>query len=199
VAAALALVLLAGAAAARGTARHVVGVSVFGASAVLMFTASALYHLARHSRRASLYRRLDHAMIYTFIAGTYTPVCLVALWPSGLGAPLLAVVWGLAVLGVVQKVRWPNAPRLLSTGLYLAIGWAGAFAAPALLRAAPAALLGWLLAGGLLYTFGAVVYAARWPRGRPGVFGFHELWHVFVIAASGAHYYAVARYLLPAG
>jgi hemolysin III len=195
--AAVGLVVLVDGAADRGTMRHQLGAAVFGASAVLMFTASALYHLARRSPRAPLYRRADHAAIYLFIAGTNTPVCLITLWRTAVGPPLLVAVWVLAALGIAQKLLWRDAPRALSTGLYLGLGWLGMVAAPYLLRAAPPALFGWLLAGGLLYTVGALFYSAKWPRGIPGVFGFHELWHVFVLAASGAHYWAVLAYVVP--
>jgi hemolysin III len=194
--AAAGLVVLGDAAAHRGTARHLVGAVVFGATAVLMFAASALYHLRRASPRGPLYRRLDHATIYAFIAGTYTPVCLVALRGTPYGAPLLAGVWALAALGIAAKLLWPDAPRGVSTALYLALGWLGLLVAPPLMRVAPA-LLAWLLTGGVLYTVGAMFYSAKWPRGRPGVFGFHELWHLFVLVASASHYWAVLTYLVP--
>jgi hemolysin III len=197
--AAVGLVALAAAAEARASWRHTLGAVVFGSSALLMFGASALYHLAPRSRRSGVYRRLDHSMIYVFIAGTYTPVCLVALRATPLGTVLLAIVWTIAVAGVTQKVFWMRAPRGVSTALYLGLGWIGAVAAPSLLRTAPAPLFGWLLAGGVVYTVGALFYWRRWPRGRPGVFGFHELWHVCVIGASAAHYWAVFAYILPLG
>jgi hemolysin III len=164
-----------------------------------MFTASALYHLSPRSRWSALYRRLDHVMIYVFIAGTYTPVCLIALRHTRLGVGLLVAVWALALAGVVEKLAWLRAPRWLSTALYLGLGWLGAMAAPALLRSSASAAFWWILAGGLIYTLGALVYLARWPRGRPGVFGFHELWHVCVLAASASHYWAVLAYIVPRG
>jgi hemolysin III len=189
------LVVLGALAIDHGTLRHVVGAGVFGLTAVLMFGASALYHLRRTSPRGPVYRRLDHAMIYAFIAGTYTPVCLIALRGTPYGAPLLAGVWALAALGITQKFLWRDAPRGVSTALYLALGWLAVLTAPPLLRLAPA-LLAWLAVGGILYTVGALFYAAKWPRGRPGVFGFHELWHVFVLVASASHYWAVLAYLV---
>jgi hemolysin III len=195
--AAAGLALLVATAAERDSARHVIGATVFGVSALTMFGASALYHLAHHSPRRRLYRQLDHAMIYVFIAGTYTPICLIALWGTGLGAPMLVAVWILAALGVLQKVKWPDAPRGLSTGLYLGLGWLGTLAARPLLATAPPETFAWILTGGLLYTVGAIVYWAKWPRGVPGRFGFHELWHVFVLAASASHFWAVLRYVLP--
>ena len=192
------LVALVVAAGERGSVRHAVALGVFGASAVFMFTASALYHLRSRSSRASLLRRLDHAMIFVYIAGTYTPVCLLVLRGSWASYTLLGAAWALAAVGVVRKLLASPGPRGLSTALYVAMGWMGVLAFPALRAAAPPGLLYGLVAGGVLYTVGAMVYLARWPRGRPGVFGFHELWHVFVIAASATHYWAIFRYAVPA-
>lgn len=181
-----------------GTARHRVAALVYGASLLAMFAASANYHLRPHARRQALFRRLDHAGIYVCIAGTYTPVCLLALHGHPLGTPLLVAVWGVAGIGVLQKLRFAHGRRAVSTTLYLGLGWAGAAALPVLARTAPPGFVGWLLAGGALYTGGAIVYWRRWPRwGRPGVFGFHELWHAFVLLASAAHWWGVARYLMP--
>jgi hemolysin III len=192
------LVALVVAAGERGSLRHAVALGVFGASAVLMFTASALYHLRSRSSRAALLRRLDHAMIFVYIAGTYTPVCLLVLDGSWASYTLLGAVWAVAAVGVVRKLLASPGPRGLSTALYVAMGWMGVLAFPALRAAAPPGLLYGLVGGGVLYTVGAMVYLARWPRGRPGVFGFHELWHVFVIAASATHYWAIFRYAVPA-
>lgn len=197
--AAIGLAVLAVEAYARHSARHLLGALVFGATAVLLFGASANYHLRPASRRAPLYRRLDHAMIYLLIAGTYTPLCLVPLWPTRTGRVLLVLVWALALAGIVLELALRELPRRVSTSIYLALGWAGALATPVLADHLPWALLQWVLLGGVLYTVGAIVYWRKWPRGRPGVFGFHELWHVFVIAASASHYWAVLRHVLPVG
>ena len=184
---------------ARQSVRHLVGALVFGATAVLLFGASANYHLRPASRRAALFRRLDHAMIYLLIAGTYTPLCLVPLWPTRTGRVLLVLVWALALAGIVLELALRELPRRVSTTIYLALGWAGVLATPVLADHLPWSLLQWVLLGGVLYTVGAIVYWRKWPRGRPGVFGFHELWHVFVIAASASHYWAVLRHVLPLG
>ena len=199
VAAAVGLVVLAIEARGRPSVRHLAGALTFGATATLLFAASAMYHLRPSSPRASLYRRLDHAMIYIFIAGTYTPLCLVALWSTATGRVLLAVVWALALLGVAIEMLPRPTPRGVAVALYLGLGWVGVMAVPSLSREAPAPLVWWLLVGGILYTVGAVVYWRKWPYGRPGVFGFHELWHSFVIAASASHYWAVVAYVLPMG
>ena len=195
--AAVGLVVLAHTAAARGTVRHVVAACAFGVTAIAMFAASALYHLARRSPRGPLYKRLDHAMIYLFIAGSYTPVCLVALHGTVTGPALLVAVWTLALAGIVQKLRWPVAPRWASTALYLGLGWLGLVSLPALLRTGHGAVVAWLVAGGVLYTLGAVCYVRRWPRGWPGRYGFHELWHTFVLLASASHWWMVLAHVLP--
>lgn len=195
--AAAGLAVLIAADASRASLRHALSLAVFGVSAVLMFSVSSLYHLSPRSPRRSVYRRLDHAMIYVFIAGTYTPVCAVVLWNTAVGPALLVCVWVLAAAGAVHKAVWFRAPRGLSTAMYLGLGWVGVFAAPDLVHVAPPGLIAWLLVGGILYTVGALVYWSRWPRGVPGVFGYHELWHVFVLAASASHYWAILSRVAP--
>ena len=179
----------------RESFRHLLGALVFGATAVMMFSASALYHLRPASPRAPIYRRFDHAMIYLFIAGTYTPVCLVALWPSAQGIALLAVVWTLAFAGALMNLMGRHVPRGIATAIYLGLGWAAVPVAPSLF--AHPALGGWLLAGGLFYTVGALVYWRKRPFGRPGLIGFHEVWHLCVIAGSASHFWAVRAHVLP--
>ena len=178
----------------RGSLRHLIGAAVFGGSAVLMFSASALYHLRRTSPWGGLYQRLDHAMIYLFIAGTYTPVCLVVLWPGAAGRVLLAVVWTLAAVGVALDLRGRPLGRGPATALYLALGWAVLPVAPAL-RGHPG-LGAWLLVGGVFYTVGALLYWRQRPRRRLGGLGFHELWHLCVLAASASHFWAIRTYVL---
>src|SRR3712207_784382 len=147
--AAAGLILLVFEARGRASLRHLIGAAAFGCSAVLMFSASALYHLRRTSSREGLYQRLDHAMIYLFIAGTYTPVCLVVLWQQTAGRALLATVWALAALGVTLDLRNRPLRRGPATAVYLALGWAALPLAPAL-RTYPG-LAAWLLVGGLFY------------------------------------------------
>jgi hemolysin III len=184
-------------AAGAGSARHLVAYAVFGLSLLGLYTASALYH-SLPLAPAALGRllRLDCAMVFALIAGTYTPFCLLALegaWRWG----LLALIWALALGGTALKLRRMDAPVWLSTVLYVAMGWVALPAAPAFFRALPAAGLAWLLAGGLAYTGGAVVFALGRPRLRPGVFDAHALWHLCVLAGSACHVWAVARYLTP--
>ena len=191
------LVVLVGLALYFGKVRHLIAFAVFGLSLVALYTSSALYHLLPVSRRwIRRLRQLDHMMIFVLIAGTYTPFCVIALhggWRWG----LLATVWALAVGGIVLKIWWMHAPIWLSTALYILVGWAAVAAAPALARALPTSGLLWIIAGGVIYSLGAVVFALNWPTIRRGVFEAHELWHLFVIAGSGCHVWAVARYLTP--
>jgi hemolysin III len=172
---------------------------VYGASLVLMFAASSAYHLIKTTpSRELMLRKLDHTAIYLLIAGTYTPVCELVLegaWRWG----LLLAIWLLAALGISAKLVYIRAPRWLTVGLYLGMGWLGVIGFGPLIEALPSAAIGWLVAGGLLYTFGAMIYATRRLDLFPGVFGFHEIWHLFVTAASAAHYVFVLRYLVPYG
>jgi hemolysin III len=190
------LVLLARAASA-GRADQIVAFGIFGLSLVALYSASALYHLLPLTPTGvARLRRVDHMMIFVLIAGTYTPFCLLALegaWQVG----LLGVIWSLALCGVLLKLFWMEAPRWLSVALYLGMGWVAVIAAPALFLAVPAGGMIWVLGGGPLYTAGALIYALKRPNPAPGTFGFHELWHLFVVAGSACHYWAVLRYLVP--
>lgn len=180
------------------SARQIVGFSIFGASLVAMYCASAFYHSLNLSERGIAHlRRIDHMMIYILIAGSYTPICLLML-PGPLGMGLLIAVWSLAVLGVVQTVAWMRAPQWFSTVVYIAMGWIAIIAVRPLLAAAPAAFFLWLLAGGVIYTLGAVIHATKWPRpttgASPRLFGSHEVWHLCVMGGSFAHYWAILAY-----
>jgi hemolysin III len=189
------LIVLLAKAASTGRVDQLVAFGVFGLSLVALYTASTLYHLLPLSpARVARLRRLDHVAIFVLIAGTYTPFCLLALqgaWRWG----LLALVWGLALCGVLLKVLWMDAPRWLSVVLYLGMGWVAVVAAPALLQTVPVGGMAWVLAGGLIYSVGALVYGFKRPNPIPGVFGFHELWHLFVVAGSACHFWAVLRFV----
>lgn len=181
-----------------GSPRQIVAFSIFGASLVAMYSVSTLYHgLPLSARGIARARRLDHVMIYVLIAGSYTPICLLML-PGRLGISLLVVVWSLAAIGTVQKLTWMHAPVWLSTALYLGMGWIAIIVIKPLLAAAPKGFFLWLLAGGLFYSFGAVVHGAKWARkmfaGTRRMFGPHEIWHLFVMAGSFAHYWAILSY-----
>lgn len=163
---------------------------VYGASLLALFAVSAAYHRPRWSPRArAVMRRLDHSAIFVLIAGTYTPMCL--LLGGTAGWALLAGVWAGAALGVLQAILWVRAPRALVAGLAVALGWAVVPTLPSLWAALGGGALSLLLAGGIAYTAGAVVYARRWPDPFPRVFGYHEVFHALVIAAAVCHYAVV--------
>jgi hemolysin III len=169
-----------------------VGAAVFGASLAAVYGVSAAYHrLARTVRAQRLMRRLDHSMIFMLIAGTYTPVCLVAL-PRVWAVPMLWAVWGLALLGIASKVWGTDVVMRVSNGLYLVIGWLALFALPVLLRTISPAALTFLLLGGCLYTVGAIIFYLRRPDPNPAVFGYHEIWHAFTVLAGISHFAMVA-------
>lgn len=173
---------------AAGRPWHVVSFSIYGASLVVLYVASAVYHLfPRSPRRIRQWLAVDQAAIYLLIAGTYTPLCLVPLrgpW----GWSLFGVVWGLAVTGIALRFSWRCAPEWLSLLLYLAMGWLCVIGGAALVQSLSSVALGWLVAGGVVYTIGSVVFATERPRLWPGRFGAHDLWHVLVLGASACHY-----------
>jgi len=178
------------------TPKHLVTFTIFGAALILLYTASALYHLLNVSEKVTLWlRRIDHMMIYVLIAGTYTPVCILGL-TGAWGLTLLITVWALAVAGIIMKIVWFGAPRWLSTGIYLAMGWLVVFAMYPLIDSLPVGALTWLCIGGLMYTLGAVVYGSKWPPLSCPWFGFHEVFHVFVLAGSMGHFWMMFKYLM---
>ena len=180
-----------------GRVDQFVAFGVFALSLVALYGASALYHLLPVSPVAvARLRRLDHVTIFILIAGTYTPICVLAL-EGGWGAGLLGLVWTLALCGVVLKVVWMDAPRWLSVGLYLAMGWLAVIAASAIFQAIPQGGIAWILGGGLVYSAGALIYGLKRPNLVPEIFGFHELWHLFVMAGSACHVWAMLRYIAP--
>jgi len=173
-----------------------VAAAVFASCVAACFGASALYHRPtwRPNARAWL-ARLDHAGIYLLIAGTYTPFGLIVMSP-GWAVPVLAVVWGGALVAILLKVAWVDAPKWLAAACALAIGWSGAAAFSELL-AVPLPGLALVVAGGLLYTAGAIVYVRRAPDPIPHAFGYHEVFHVLTVAAAGCHFAAIAFFVLP--
>lgn len=186
----LALVLLTVAAAMRGSARHVVGGVIFGATLVLLYTMSTLYHSLRNPRAKRVFHILDHSAIYLLIAGTYTPFCLGTLYGSW-GWSLLGAVWGLAALGIAFKSMFTGRFERLSTGVYLGMSWMVLVAALPLWRALHRTGLTWLLAGGFFYTLGVAFYA--WHRLK----FHHAIWHLFVLAGSLCHVVAVLGFVIP--
>ncbi len=175
-----------------GDAARRISLAVYGASLVLLFAVSAAYHRGPWSTRArAVWRRLDHSMIFVAIAGTYTPVVVNVLqgWQSSV---LLAVIWVLATSGVVVAATGIPVPRGGMVGLYIAVGWTIVFFLPALAERVHAGGLVLLAIGAALYSTGAIVYALRRPRLWPGVFGYHEVFHVLVIAASAVFFGFIA-------
>ena len=167
----------------------VVSVSIYGLTLVLLYSFSVLYH-SLQGRAKNILRELDHQSIYLLIAGSYTPFCLVTLrgpW----GWSLFGVVWGLAVLGALQELRPRNEARILSVVIYVVMGWVVLVALVPLLQALGTDGFAWVAAGGLFYTFGIIFYALDTRLTHA-----HGIWHLFVIAGSAAHYYAILRYVL---
>jgi hemolysin III len=174
--------------------RHIISFSVFGVAMVLLYTASTLYHwLPLRQAGIRLLRRIDHSMIFIYIAATYTPICLIPL-QGAWGWSLLACAWGVALLGVFVKIYWLHAPRWLSTALYLGMGWMALAAVYPLVTSLKWGALAYLLAGGLLYSAGALIYACKRPNFFKN-FGFHELFHIFVMGGSFCHFMVMYRYI----
>jgi len=190
-----ALLALAGAvvlivlAAQEGDPWKVVSVSIYGATLVLLYSFSALYHSLR-GRAKNVLRELDHHSIYLLIAGSYTPFCLVTLrgpW----GWSLFGVVWGLAALGSLQELWMKNSARIMSVVIYIVMGWVALVALVQLLHALGPAGFAWLVAGGLFYTIGIVFYVIDTRLKHA-----HGIWHLFVLAGSASHYVAILKYVL---
>ncbi|SHI45489.1 PAQR family membrane homeostasis protein TrhA [Lutispora thermophila] len=179
----------------KGSASCIVSVSIFGLSLILLYTASSLYHLLSISKKGiEILRKIDHMMIYILIAGTYTPVCLMGL-KDRLGIGLLIGIWSLAIIGIILKLVWFNAPRWIYTSFYVLMGWIVIIAIAPLIRAIPLRGVGLLVAGGIFYTIGAIIYGLRWPLRNNKYFGFHEIFHIFVMLGSLSHYIFVLDFL----
>ena len=173
-----------------------VAATIYALGLCALFGASGLYHRWRWNPRwRPLLRRIDHSTIFLFVAASYTPVGLLVL-DGTLQIVVLVLVWAGALAGVIFSVAWISAPRALVSGCYLAVGWVAVIAMPELIDRLPAAPLILLAVGGLLYTIGAAIYAAKRPDPWPRVFGFHEVFHVFVIAAALVHFVAMAGWVI---
>ncbi len=170
-----------------GSARYIVSFAIFGAALFLLYMASAVYHYFNISEKVTkLLKRIDHMMIFVLIAGTYTPICLITL-KGPWGYSILAVAWAFAIGGIFLKLFWIGAPRILSTAIYVAMGWMVVVAIYPLIKSATTAELVLLLLGGLAYTFGAVIYAMKWFPIKLKMVGFHEIFHFFVLGGSTFH------------
>lgn len=190
------LILMVYYAAVKGTVWHIVSYSIFGGSLILLYTASTLYHLLNISEKGvRVLRKIDHMMIYVLIAGTYTPICLIPL-RGGWGYTMLITIWGIAISGIIMKLLWFDAPRWLYTLFYLVMGWLVVIAFWPMVKTIPAVGIGWMVAGGLLYSIGAIIYGTKRPRLKWKTFGFHEIFHLFVMYGSFCHFWLMFRYVL---
>jgi hemolysin III len=179
-----------------GDATREISYLLYGISLTLMFAASATYHLADSTDRVMLFlRKMDHSAIYLLIAGTYTPVCLLFLsgfWRIG----LLSIVWAFGLIGITVNLFVIRAPRWTTAGIYLIMGWLCLLAIGEIVRALPAGALAWLIAGGLFYTVGAIIYITKKLDFYPGVFGFHEVWHIFVLLGAFSHFLMIVLFTI---
>lgn len=169
---------------------HFTSLSIFIISMILLYAASTIYHTLDISEQVNnMLRKLDHMMIFILIAGTYTPVCLVVLGDRS-GYVLLSLVWGIALAGIIINALWINCPKWFSSLIYIGMGWVCVLAFKQILSALSGAAFGWLLAGGIIYTVGGIIYALKLPifNSRHKNFGSHEIFHLFVMGGSLCHY-----------
>lgn len=189
------LVVLVSQAVIYATAWHIVSFAIFGASLILLYAASAFYHLLPLAEKwKKILQNIDHMMIYILIAGTYTPICLVAL-RGGWRWSLFGVIWGAALLGMAGHSFY-KAPRWLSTSIYGVMGWLVVIAFWPLAQTLHTQGVFWLMAGGFFYSVGAVIYALKKPFTNAKWFGFHEIFHLLVIAGSLCHFWMMLKYIL---
>ncbi|MBK9295167.1 MAG: hemolysin III family protein [Oligoflexia bacterium] len=178
-----------------GSFKHWASFLTFGISMLLLYLSSTIYHLVPESHKTSLiFKRVDHMMIYVFIAGSSTPISLIAVGGK-LGFGIFLGIWICAALGCLQKIFWIHAPRWFSTLLYVLMGWAFGFVTVPLIKQLSMQGFLWLLSGGVAYTVGALIYAFKWPDFSNKWFGFHELFHLFVMLGSFCHFWTIIFYL----
>jgi hemolysin III len=175
---------------------HIATFSIFSSGMILLYTASTLYHwLPLSEAGIRRLRRVDHIMIFIMIAATYTPVCLIPLRDS-IGWELFFSVWGIAAVGLFVKVFWLQAPRWLSVSMYVIMGWLAILGIVPIIKALQPGGVFWMVSGGLFYTVGAVIYAVKRPNPWPNRFGFHEIFHIFVMLGSFSHFIMMYRYII---
>lgn len=180
---------------ARGDISKVVTFLIYGISLILLFLASGIYHsVISHDSTLLKLRKFDHSAIYLLIAGTYTPICVhffSGFWQYG----MVALIWGLAIIGVSVKIFVINSPRWITAGIYLIMGWLAIIGVQEIIRTMPTAAIILLVIGGLMYTIGAIIYITKKLDIKPGVFGFHEIWHIFVILGALSHFLVILRFI----
>lgn len=176
--------------------RYLIGSTIFGISSILLYSASAIYHLTYSSEIAiKVLRRIDHSMIFVLIAGSYSPLCLISL-NGVVGYSILAIIWTVAILGILINNLWFSVPRWITTSVYVAMGWLIVVAFYPLSKVMPIVGIMWLLFGGVLYTVGGIIYALKIPKVKNKYFGFHEIFHIFVMLGSLCYYWFVLKYII---
>ncbi len=176
---------------------HFIAMCIFMFSMILLYGASATYHSVNLSGKPlRVFRKIDHMMIFVLIAGSYTPVCMIVLGGRE-GFTLLAVVWSIAIVGMAIKALWITCPKWFSSILYIAMGWVCVFVFGKLFHTLPVAAFLWLLAGGIIYTVGGIIYALKLPifNAKHAYFGSHEIFHLFCMAGSVCHFIFMYRYV----
>lgn len=177
---------------------YLIAMSIYAASLILLYAASTTYHTFDKSPKVNtLLKKIDHMMISVLIAGSYTPVCLLVL-RGKIGIVLLTIVWSIAITGILIKAFWVYCPKWVSSILYIGMGWTCILALPQILEALSPAAFGWLLAGGIMYTVGGVIYALKLSifNNRHKYFGSHEIFHLFVMAGSACHFIVMYQFIL---
>jgi len=177
---------------------YIISISVYALSLILLYAASTTYHTFDKSPRINtLLKKIDHMMISVLIAGSYTPICLLVL-PHKIGVLLLSIVWGIAIIGIMIKAFWVYCPKWVSSVLYIGMGWTCVLAFTQILNSMSTAAFCWLLAGGLIYTIGGVIYALKLPlfNNRHKNFGTHEIFHLFVMGGSICHFIVMYVFVL---
>ena len=177
---------------------YIIAIAVYAASLILLYAASTTYHTFDKSRKVNtILKKIDHMMISVLIAGSYTPICLLVLG-GRTGLILLAIVWAFAIAGILIKAFWVFCPKWVSSVLYIGMGWTCVLAFTQLLNSLSPAAFGWLLAGGIIYTVGGVIYALKLPifNNKHKYFGSHEIFHLFVMAGSACHFVVMYAFVL---
>lgn len=180
----------------KGGIAYAIPFTVFAISMICLYLASTIYHMIRaNDSTIQTLKKIDHMMIFILIAGTYTPICLITLKGS-FGTKMLIIVWCVAIIGIVIKFFWINAPRWISTMFYIIMGWIAVFGFYPIIKAVSLNGIILLILGGVIYTIGAVVYITKYPKLNLKHFGFHEIFHLFVIGGSACFVIFMFRYIL---